>query len=771
MDGLGDGTVARSVGYHLHQMAPLRPQTASVPETSDTQAGFMTASSDSTLSEALLVLRKRKWVLVATILLGLAYGFYQAVTQPVLYTAAGRIQVGSGATAAYRTPGTGEIQNLNNELLVLHSETLMLAVAGKMDLANNPAFFGVKGPLPHGDLNNAGTRQQIVGILLGSVNTAVIPGTQVISISCVSANPQLSADIVNHVMDAYIQRSYQVRFDSTQRVSGWLSGQLNDLKAQVETSQEQLIDMQRKMGGLGLSFDPTRPPSTESSTKVDALSGAVSSARIARILAESRYRTVTQADPSNLEGLLDATGLDGELNRLRGDIANTRATIAQDEVVLGDKNTKLIQEKAHLLELEREVTAEQNRLISRARDSYIAAKANEDQTLAALDEAKNQAYTMRDSLVEYTLRQREYETNRSLYDGLLSRLRAAGVQAGLESYEIDVIDPAQLPAAPTLKATSSILTQSGIFGLIGGIVLAFLLESLDTGLRSVAEIESVTQLPSLAVIPRTRRVGAESGGALSVAQSNIGVLTTSKSQFSEAFRSLRTSLLLATTGHPPKIIVITSATPSEGKTTVATNLACILAQRETRVLLIDSDLRRPNVHHRFGLNGRVGLSTVLSGSVTMDEALMQVPEVPNLDILCCGPVPPFPTEMLSSEAMHELLVTSSERYTHIVIDSPPILSVTDGVILSRQSDALAMVVRHGKSSRHVVRRARDLLFRAGAPVTGVVLNAVDMNAPEYYGYYGYSGYSYSNIDSESWEPEQRKAAPEQRAANEKRGEE
>ena len=286
-------------------------------------------------------------------------------------------------------------------------------------------------------------------------------------------------------------------------------------------------------------------------------------------------------------------------------------------------------------------------------------------------------------------------------------------------------------------------------------VLSFLLETLDTGLRSVAEIESVMQLPSLAVIPRVRRIGNDGGGVLSVAQSNIGVLATSKSQFSEAFRSLRTSLLLSTTGHPPKIIVVSSSTPAEGKTTVATNLACILAQRETRVLLIDSDLRRPNVHHRFGLNGRVGLSTVLAGAATLEDALRQVPEVPNLDILCCGPVPPFPTEMLSSEAMHDLLVRCSEQYTHIVIDSPPILSVTDGVILARQCDALALVVRHGKSSRNVVRRARDLLIRAGAPVTGVVLNAVDVNAPEYYGYYGYSGYSYSNIDSESWETESR----------------
>lgn len=732
-------------------MPPLRTQTPAA-ETPTAESGFTIATSDTTLSEALLVLRKRKWVLLVAAVLGVAYGFYQAVTQPVLFTASGRLQVGSGATAAYRAPGTDSQQNLTNEILILHSESLMLTVAQQLDLANNPGFYGVKGPIPHSDLATPGVRQAVVGKLLASVTTAVIPGTSVLVISCTSPNPRVSADVVNHVMDAYIHRSYQVRFDSTQRVSAWLSGQLSDLKAQVEQSQEQLIDMQRKLGVLGLSFDPTRAPTTESAAKVDALSSAVSSSRIARILAESRYRTVQDADPNNLEGMLDATGYDGELNRIRGDIATSRASLAQEALILGKNNPKYQSDEAHLRELETAEDTEQKRLVGQSKNAYLAAQANEQQTTSALDEAKNQAYQFRDAAVEYTLRQREYETNRSLYDGLLSRLRAAGVQAGLESLEIDIVDRADLPAAPTLKPRSSMMLQSGVFGLIGGIVLAFLLESLDTGIRSVAEIESITQLPSLAVIPKTRRLSSE-GVTLSVAQSNIGVLATSKSQFSEAFRSLRTSLLLSTTGHPPKIIVITSATPSEGKTTVATNLACILAQRETRVLLIDSDLRRPNVHHRFGLNGRVGLSTVLTGSVSFDEAIRQVPEVPNLDILCCGPVPPFPTEMLSSETMHDLLVHAAERYTHIVIDSPPILSVTDGIILSRQADALALVVRHGKSSKHIVRRARDLLARAGAPISGVVLNAVDVNAPEYYGYYGYSGYSYSNIDSETWETE------------------
>jgi succinoglycan biosynthesis transport protein ExoP len=232
---------------------------------------------------------------------------------------------------------------------------------------------------------------------------------------------------------------------------------------------------------------------------------------------------------------------------------------------------------------------------------------------------------------------------------------------------------------------------------------------------------------------------------------NINVLTQPKSQFTEAFRSLRTALLLSTAGHEPKYILFTSATPSEGKTTATSNLAVILSQRGTRTLLIDADLRRPNVHHRFGLNGKLGLSTILSGQTTLEDSVQRVPEVPGLDILASGPVPPFPTEMLSSQTMRDLLTYAGTIYTHIVIDSPPILSVTDGVILSREVDAVVLVVRHGKSSKHVVRRARDLLVRSSAPLAGVVLNAVDLNSPEYYGYYGYSGYSYSSLDAAGWD--------------------
>jgi capsular exopolysaccharide synthesis family protein len=741
-------------------MGPQNAQTPPQASASENNPpAFSTAVTDTTLSEALITLRKRRVVLIVCVLLGLIYGIYKAETQPRMFEAFGRIQVRSGSSNEYRVSavqgytGDSAASRMLTEVAILQSDTLMLSVAREMDLANNPDFLGGKAPVPRVSLGDPRVRQSTVHRLQSNLHINLVQKTDIVRISYSSLSPKLAADIVNKVIAAYIQRSYETRFASTQRVSNWLSSQLDDLKQQVQTSQEQLMDLQKRLGILG--FDPNH---SQINASLEQLSKAANDARIARIIAESRYRMLNGMDPNSIEGSIETTPgtAPAELNLLRGQIATAKAQYAQMESTLGPNHPQAKAAKAQIDELAREIETEQQRLLLQAKQNYLAARTNEDQTTGALEGEKADAYKLRDDLVEYTLRQREFESNRSLYEGLLQRLRTAGVQAGLESLDIEVVDQAMIPAAPVLRPQSTIILTMLFFGLLAGVILAFLLESLDTGLRSVAEIESITELPSLAIIPRARRASADLS-TLSTAERNISSLSQPKSQFAEAFRSLRTALLLSTAGHPPKFILLTSATPSEGKTTAASNLACILAQGETRVLLIDADLRRPNVHHRFGLNGRIGLTTLLTGATTLKDSVQKVPEVPNLDVLVSGPVPPFPTEMLSSDAMAKLLQRCGETYTHVIIDSPPILSVTDGVILAREADAVVLVVRHGKSSKHVVRRARDILLRSGAPITGIVLNAVDMSSPEYYGYYGYSSYGYGGVDASSWESQTRSA--------------
>jgi polysaccharide biosynthesis transport protein len=720
-------------------------------------SGFSTTAADNTLSEAFLTLKKRRWIVIAAVLLGLGYGVYRAKTQPKLYHAFGQIQVRSGSSNEFRLDaaqamigGTDTASKMLTEIQILKSDSLMLTVAREMDLANNPDFLEEKGPIEHRVLDDPAVRQATISRLQDNLGIALVPKTEIINISYSSLNSKLAADIVNKVISAYIQRSYETRFASTQRVSKWLSSQLDDLKQQVETSQEQMMDLQRRLGILG--FDPSH---NQIATSLEDLSKAAGEAKLARIIAESRYRVLNGMDPDSVESSIDSGpgAAPRELEELRTQLATAKANYAQMEATLGPNHPQSKSLKAQIAELTLEVSKEQNRLLLQAKENYVVARANENQTDAALEQQKADAYKLRDDLIEYTLRQREYEANRTLYEGLLQKLRTAGVEAGLESMEIDIVDQALAPAHPTLRSTSKIVLIGGIFGLIGGIIIAFLMDSLDTGLRTITEVETVTELPSLAVIPKARRTSVEQGASLTAAEKNLVVLSQSKSQFAESFRALRTSLLLSTAGHPPKYILLTSATPSEGKTTLSTNLACILAQGNARVLLIDADLRRPSVHHRFGMSGKIGLTTILTGASSLEDAVQNVAEVPNLDVLPAGPMPPFPTEMLSSEAMDSLLQRCGEIYTHVLIDTPPILSVTDGVILARHADAVVLVVRHGKSSKHIVRRARDLLVRSGAPITGIVLNAVDLNSPDYYGYYGYSGYSYSSADSGSWEPQ------------------
>ena len=708
--------------------------------------------SDTSLSEAVATLRKRRWILILAVLLGVAYGSYKAFTQPKLYEASSTIQVHNGASNAYKLDASIDYSDdsqtkMNTEVLVLKSDTLMETVAREMDLANNPDFWGTTGPL-HLSLDDPNVRASVVETLKDHLIVSLIPRTELIQISYSSLSAKLSAEIVNQVVAFYKQRSYKTPEEATDLVSKSLMPQMEKLESEVKESQAQMMELQRKLGVLG--YDSTH---NQVQASLEELLTAEGAAKIARITAESRYRMVAGMDPNTIDGSIETTPgtAPAELNALRQQLAMAKATYSEMNAVLGPNNPKMKAEQDTINELTKAIDAEQGRLEVQAKENYLAAKATEDKTEQELEARKAEAYLQGDDVVRYTVLQREYEQSRTLYDGLQQRLETARVEAGLDALEVDQVDKALPPVSPTLRPPISIILMTTLFFLLGGIVIAFIVESLDTGLHNIHEIEALMEMPSLAVIPRAKRSAAEQTAAMSTAQRNINVLTQPKSQFTEAFRSLQTSLLLATGGKPPQFILFTSATPSEGKTTTASNLACILSQGGARVLLVDADLRRPNVHHRFGLPGKLGLTSVLAGTSTLEQALQHVPEMPTLDILPSGPVPPFPTEMLSSEGMRTLLKQWGATYTHVVIDSPPMLSVTDAVLLGRMVDAVVLVVRHGKSNKNVMRRTRDLLARSGVPMAGIVLNAVDLNSPEYYGYYGYSGYSYGSVDGDSWD--------------------
>lgn len=725
------------------------PKAEFKPRSFQTGGGWVTNEEGNALAENLLTLRKRKWIVLTCVFIGAVFGVIRAITTPKTFTTSGTIQVRLGSSNEYRIGGGSSGPQdlgtrLETEVAILQSDSLLLKVAEELKLEDNPYFLGPKSKVTHVDPNDPGVQAWMIGFLHGGLSVGRIPKTQLISIGYTSLSPELSARVVNTLINDYIVRSFQTRYRATQHVSQWLSTQLNDLKQSVETSQEKLVELQRKLGVLGLS-DQAHNLNLDT---LDDLSKAAADAKIKRIVAEAQYRMLTSTDPDLLDGspALIGSGAGSLLATLRNSQATLEAQYAQLSSQFGPNYPAVKQMRAEIMQNEKAIAQEQKRVLAQAQIAFKSASVNEAMTNKVLQDEETKNYKKRDDMVQFVLMQRDFDSNRTLYDNLRTRLREAGIEAGLGASEIDVVDYARKPLLPSGMRRRSRVLIGLMFGLFGGVALAFFFDSLDTSLRSVHDIETISELPSLAVIPRARKILPRSltDDTRTVAQRNVDVLGQPSSQFAEAFRSLRTSLLLSGVGGPPQVILVTSSTPAEGKSTIASNLAAVLAFREATVLLIDADLRRPTIHSRFGISSRVGLSTLLSGATTLSESIQTVPETPNLFLLPSGPVPPFPTELISSTRMASLLEECRGRFTHILIDSPPVLTITDGLVLAPFSDAVLLVVRYGRASKHSLRRARDLMLRAGIRLGGTVINAVDAASQRYYGYYGYQRYSYSN---------------------------
>ncbi|MFZ0993292.1 MAG: polysaccharide biosynthesis tyrosine autokinase, partial [Candidatus Sulfotelmatobacter sp.] len=332
---------------------------------------------------------------------------------------------------------------------------------------------------------------------------------------------------------------------------------------------------------------------------------------------------------------------------------------------------------------------------------------------------------------------------RQLYEGLMEKMKEAGVSAGLKSNNFRIVDVARVPTGPIEPNIPRNLAFAFILGLTSGVGLAFLQEGLDNTVRTSEQAQMISGLPPLGMIPlpaKTAREGANPKRLVIATSSKEAVEMVAQarphSQMAESYRALRTSLLLTNLGAPPKVIMVTSALPQEGKTTTSMNTALVLAQKGVRVLLIDADLRRPSIHKILGWGPRSGLSNVLTGSATLKQTI-QPSFLPNLSILPAGTPPPNPAELLASANMRDVLEELRGQYDHIVVDTPPTLSVTDAVVLSPRADAIILVIRSGQTTKQALRRSRDILTQVNAKVSGVLLNAVDLSSPDYYYYYEY----------------------------------
>src|SRR6266702_2764915 len=727
-------------------------------------------AQDSMLREYLRVLIKRKWVVISSVLI--IFGVVATATMRTtrIYEAAGSIAINKTDPALLnlKDSANGAIDydpsDLDTEVSILRSDLLALQVIKQLNLDKRPEFGGSGDTQPSSlELTtdalqpDSASTSELLAAFKGSLQVSLRPNTRVIEIHYLSADKELAAHVVNALTSTYIEQNFKTRFESTMQASDWLSKQLIDLQMKVETSQEKLVKYQKQHEILGIDEKQNIITS-----KLDELNKELTTAESGRMEKESVYQLVQSGDADTAAAAAtsaDAPAPGGAtisslLEKLREQQAELKIQVAELSTQFGPSYPKVAQLNSQLKELDAQIQLELKKVVSRLRGDYLTALQRENMLRGAMENQKQEANELNESAIEYSLLKRDVETNRTLYEGLLEKLKEAGVTAGLRSNNIRPVDEARVPMYPAEPNVPRNLSFALALGLTTGIGLAFLLEGIDNTVRTPEQAQAISGLPSLGMIPlgsKTLSEGNARGLSVAASKEAVELITISRpqSQMSESYRALRTSLLLTSVGAPPKIILITSALPQEGKTTTSINTATVLAQKGTRVLLIDADLRRPSIHKTLGMGPRAGLSNVLTGGTTLQQATIRSSSLPNLFVLPAGTPPPNPAELLASAQMIDMLAELREQYDHIVVDTPPTLSVTDAVVLSTRADAVVLVIRSGQTTKPALRRARDILAQVNARVAGVLLNAVNLDSPDYYYYYEYQGkYGHRYYDEE-----------------------
>src|SRR5271165_7107817 len=729
-------------------------------------------SQESALGEYIRVLVKRKCTVLACLFTIFTVVAIASLKMTPVYEASGSIEINkpdSGLVNFNNSPTFNvdyyDPTEMETEVKILQSDLLALQVVKELALDRRPEFGGKTAPLPSSlDLApdplqaDSGRTSSLLSGFRGSLRVNLSPNTHIIEVHYRSANKELAANVVNTLMNTYTENNFKSRFDSTMQASDWLSKQLVDLQMKVETSQEKLVRYQREHEILGI--DEKQNITT---AKLDELNKALTMAESERMDKESVYRLVQAGDTDTIASaatVLDAAGAGTSqstlLEALRTREADLNIQAAELNTQFGPSYPKLAQINNQVKEIDAQLLAETKKIGGKIKGQYMAALQRENMLHDALEKQKQEANKLNESAIEYSLLKRDLDTNRQLYEGLLEKLKEAGVSAGLRSNNFRIVDVARVPTGPIEPNIPRNLSFAFMLGLTSGVGLAFLLEGLDNTVRTTEQAQMISGLPPLCMIPlgsRTAREGANSKRLVIATSKEAVELITQvrpQSQMAESYRALRTSLLLSNLGAPPKVIMVTSALPQEGKTTTSINCAVVLAQKGIRVLLIDADLRRPSIHKTLGMGPRSGLSNVLTGSATLEQAITRSTILPNLNILPAGTPPPNPAELLASTNMRDVLDELRGQYDHIVVDTPPTLSVTDAVVLSPRADAIVLVIRSGQTTKQALRRSRDVLMQVNAKVSGVLLNAVDLSSPDYYYYYEYQGkYSRYYRDGES----------------------
>lgn len=652
-----------------------------------------------------------------------------------------------------------ETITLETEAAALKSPSLAFQVVEQLGLerrkefASEPPLIGDDGrlaaelklPLEQAPIR----RKRVYKTFDKNLKIKSLAGTRLIEVHFLSPDPQVAADVANLLVKDLLEQDFHNRFAATAQVSDWLAKQLSDLKNQVSTSQEELNRVQKEAGILG--SDET---SNVVMTKLEELNRQLTDAEANRILKQAVYQLAKSSSPeaissmagTSLTGNASTTNTLALIQTLRGQEADLKVQYAQAQAKFGSAYPLVSQLQAQLTEINGSIQTEISKLAARSENDYLAAKHTEDMLRASFEAQKAEANRLNDKAVQYTILKQEVESSRTLYQDLLTKLKEGGVLAGLHSTNLVLLDPARTAAEPARPIYALNLAIGWMFGMVVGIAFAFARDAFDETLRTPHDVEITTALPCVGVVPELASC-AELPKRLRKAKTGMmetSIVAHPSSRVAESYRALRTWVLSSGTEAPPKVTMVTSALPREGKTTTSLNTAIALAQNGAKVLLLEADLRRPCLHTLFNTKPSAGLVGLLTNPDSCKTEFVEHPQVANLFILPAGLTTSSPAELLASTRMKRFMEFVRGKFDFIIIDTPPILAFTDAVVISRNVDAVLFVVRSAQTTKQSCLRARDLMEGVNTEISGILVNGADMKSDDYQHYYGYSSKQYTS---------------------------
>lgn len=695
----------------------------------------------------LSLIRRNRWLIAAIIGLALAAAIAVTMLDTPRYTASASVQIndqseqvlGEDLDAQSEVNKATDVERfLNTQIEILRSRGLAQRVARRLDLSTNERFYAaMELPLPGKEVPEAARREELIELLQTNMAANLPRNSRIVTISFSSTDPGMSATIANTFADEFIQANLQRRFDSSAYARTFIGEQLEEARVRLENSEREVNAYARNAGLIRMrDVTSDREGSNSSSSSVTTsslmqINEAANRAKAERIAAEGRWRAeqatplfASQAVLSNptVQDLMTRRAeLDGELRKNRERYLDDHPTVLQGQAQLATVNQQLSQVAANVRDS--------------IRAQYVASQAAEQRLVSQVEQLQGATLAEQDRAVRYNTLAREADTNRSLYDGLLQRFRELNAAAGIANSNLAIIDRADPPLDPSSPSLPKNLVIALALSLVLAAIVVFLRDQLDDAIRIPEDVEEKVQLPLLGIIPNA--------GASSPAEE----LADPKSAIAEAYGSLRGALLYSTRQGLPRLMLVTSAQPTEGKSTTAFAIASGFARMGRKVLLIDADMRRPSVHGRIAHDNRRGLSSLL---VSQDPATSAVvgTEIPSLFVLPSGPIPPSPTELLTSPRMAALLEEFLGQYDVVMCDSPPVLGLADAPALSALVDGVVFVIEADRGRRGALKTALKRLRAVNAVLLGAVLTKFDpdKSGNRYSEYYGYSYYRYEAGD-------------------------